>query len=276
MAFESTLPDGCLVTDEDNWRDFAVPMNADGTSETGFIPRDYDVQPLGSIIGSRRMPKELIIPREVRIEMAEERERKGARLIDRLEKSGVFKLDQSPSWYCWCYAATHGVMGQIISQNEPARMLVPESVAGPIMNYRKQGGWASMAVKYMVEHGIADTSTWPWESHGQANSSRYFSGSRENASLTKVTEVWDLQNWDEKASCLLLGFCVPDGYNYEGHATCSVEYIYRNGQEGCIDIDSYFKRVGNKFHARARMGSRAMGGDAIAIRSVTPNMLGAA
>jgi hypothetical protein len=63
---------------------------------------------------------------------------------------------------------------------------------------------------------------------------------------------------------------VPDGYSYEGHATCSAELIWRDGQEGCIDIDSYFQ---GKFHARARMGSRAMGHDAIAIRSVTPNQL---
>src|SRR5688572_30466617 len=118
MAFNSTLPNGCDVVTEVNFRDFAFKIRK-GVSESGYIPRDYAEQPLGSIVGSRRMPQELIIPREVRIEMAEERERKGLRLDRRLERSGVFRLDQDPSWYCWCYAATHGVMGQIISQNEP-------------------------------------------------------------------------------------------------------------------------------------------------------------
>lgn len=269
MPFNSTLPAGCSVLTEDNWRDYVVPMKG-GVSESGYIERDYDEVPLGSIIGSRRMPKELIIPREVRREMVEERERKGLRLIDRLEKSGVFKLNQSPSWYCWCYAAVHGVMATSISQNEPARMLVPESVAGPIMNYRKKGGWSPKAVAYMVEHGVCDTTAWPWQSHSQSNKRQYFEPSRENAGLTKVTEVWDLENWDEKASCLLYGYAVPDGYSYEGHATCSAELIWRNGDEGCIDIDSYYRGT---FHARARMGRRAMGHDAIAVRSVTPNQL---
>jgi hypothetical protein len=269
MAFRSTLPAGCLVVTDKNYSDFARPMKR-GVSSSGYIERDYSAVPLASFAGSRRMPQELIIPRNVRREMCEERERKGLRLIDRLEKSGVFRLNQSPSWYCWCYAAIHGVMGQIISQNEPARMLSPESVAGPIKRYKKEGGWSPEAVAYMVEHGVADTTAWPWESHRQANNEKYFDDSRENAALTKVDEVWDLENWDEKASCLLMALMVPDGYSYEGHATCSAELIWDGDEEGCIDIDSYFQ---GKFHARARMGRRAMGHDAIAIRSVTPNQL---
>jgi hypothetical protein len=272
MAFNSTLPAGCLIVTDDNYSDFAVPVR-NGVSETGYIPRDYSEQPLGALIGGRRFPKELIIPREVRREMVEERERKGARLFDRLEKSGIFTLDQDPSWYCWCYAATHGVMSTNVSQNEVLRTLCPESVAGPIMNYRKQGGWPTRALEYMVDNGIADTNGWPWESHRQANDRKYYDGSRENAGLTKVSELWDCETWDEKASCLLLGFAVPDGYNYEGHATCSVELIIRDGQEGCIDIDSYFRRNGRKFHARARMGGKAMGSGPTAVRSVTPNQL---
>jgi hypothetical protein len=259
MPFRSTLPAGCQVVTEKNYTNWRRHMTG-GVSESGYIPRDYSAVPLASFAGSRRMPQELIIPRNVRREMVKERERKGLRLIDRLEKSGVFRLNQSPSWYCWCYAAIHGVMGQIISQNEPARMLSPESVAG----------WSPEAVAYMVEHGVADVSAWPWESHRQANNPKYFDDSRENAALTKVDEVWDLENWDEKASCLLMGLMVPDGYSYEGHATCSAELIFDGDEEGCIDIDSYFQ---GKFHARARMRRRAMGHDAIAIRSVTPNQL---
>lgn len=270
MEFNSSLPLGCEVVTDSNWWEFAKPLNGDGVSESGYIERDYDAVPLGSMAAFKRMPKELIIPREVRKEMVEERERKGLRLIDRLEKSGVFRLNQSPSWYCWCYATTHGVMGRIIYQNEPARMLSPESVAGPIKNYRKQGGQASNAASYMMKYGIADTSAWPWTSHGQANNRKYFEGSRQNAGLTMIDEAWDLADWDEKASCLLHGFMVPDGYSYEGHATCSAELIWRDGQEGCIDIDSYYR---GKFHARARMGRKAMGHDAIAIVGVTPNSL---
>jgi hypothetical protein len=272
MAFNSTLPAGCLIVTDKNYTDFVVPMRR-GVSETGYIPRDLSEEPIGFGFASRRFPQELIIPRQQRREMVEERERKGMRLIDRLEQSGVFRLDQNPSWYCWCYAAVHGVMARNISQNEPPRMLVPESVAGPIMNYRKQGGWHTKAVAYMAEHGVADTTAWPWESHSQANKRQYYAPSRTNASLTKIDEWWECETWDEKASALLLGAPCPDGYNYEGHATCSVELIWRDGQEGCIDIDSYYRRNGSKFHARARMGGRAMGSTPSGIRSITPNSL---
>jgi hypothetical protein len=273
MGFQSALPVGCPITTEQELNAPVRGLDSNGVSESGYIPRDYGEDPVFSGFGARKFPRELLIPEDEWKERIEERERKGMRLVDRLEKSGVFKLNQSPSWYCWCYATIHGVMGANIGQNEPPRMLVPESVAGPIMNYRKQGGWCSKALAYIAEHGVADTSVWPWTSHSQANKRQYFEGSRENARLTIVGEWYDDLNREEKASCLLMGIPVPDCYNYEGHATCSVELIYRDGTFGVIDIDSYYR---TQFHARARMGSRAWGSDAVAIRSVTPNSLGAA
>jgi hypothetical protein len=275
MPFESSLPAGCQIVTEKNWRQFAKPMNADGTSESGYIERDYTVSPLFGGAGSP-FPRELLIPESDWKEIIEERERKKMRLIDRCEASGVFTLDQDPSWYCWTYATTHGVMAAAISQNETPRTLCPESVAGPIMRYKKQGGWTSLSLEYIVKNGIADTTAWPWESHRQANDPKYFEGSRANAAQTKVPEFWDGMNREQKASALLRGIPVPDCYNYEGHATCSVELIWKDGQFGVIDIDSYYRRMGNKFHARARMGSRAWGSDAVGIRMVTPNLLGAA
>ena len=281
MAFSSTLPAGCLIVDENNWRQFAkVNAGADDegnpVSESGYIERNYAVNPLGVGYAARKFPKELLLSDEDCREIIEEREKRGTRLIDRCEKSGVFTLDQSPSWYCWTYSTVHGVMAAEISQNESPRTLSPESVAGPIMNYRKKGGWCSKALAYIAEHGVADTTAWPWESHKQANSSKYFDGSRANAAQTIVTEWWDLETWDEKKSALARGYPCPSCYNYEGHATSSTELIWRDGQFGVIDIDSYFERNGNRFHARARMGSRAHSQDTVAIRSVTPNMLGAA
>lgn len=274
MAFASSLPAGCLVTDENNWKQFTQPVSsADGTSESGYIPRDYGDDPLGSGYAARMMPENLLIPKSDWKDIIEQRERDGTRLIDRCEKSGIFTLDQNPSWYCWAYSTVHGVMAANISQNEAPRLLVPESVAGPIMNYRKQGGWCSKALDYIAKNGVADSHAWPWTSHAQANKKLYFEDSRENSGLTLVSEWWDIQSWEEKASCLLMGIPCPSCYNYEGHATCSVELIWRDGQFGIIDIDSYYKRNGNRFHARARMGNRAYSQDTVAIRSVTPNSL---
>lgn len=277
MAFSSTLPAGCLIVDENNWKQFIQPVSGpNGESESGYIPRDYGADPLASGFAARRMPKELILSEDDCIEIIKEREAKGTRLIDRCEKSGIFTLDQSPSWYCWEYANTHGLMAAAISQNETPRRLCPESVAGPIMKYRKQGGYCSLGLAYTVENGQADTNAWPWESHKQANNPKYFQPSRDNAALTKVPEWWDIDSWEEKRSCLVRGIPCPSCYNYEGHATCSIELIYRDGQLGVIDIDSYYIRNGRRFHARARMGSRAFSQDTVAICGVTPNSLPAA
>jgi len=283
MAFASTLPPGCLVVDENNWRQYAkVNAGSDEegrpVSESGYIERDYASVPLCSGYAARKFPKELLLSDEDCREIIEEREKRGARLIDRCEKSGIFTLDQSPSWYCWCYSTVHGVMAQGIAQNEEPRTLCPESVAGPIMNYRKKGGWCSKALAYIAdpEKGVADTIAWPWESHKQANNSKYFEPSRANARLTIVPEWWDIENWEEKKSALARGHACPSCYNYEGHATCSTELIWRDGQFGVIDIDSYYERNGKRFHARARMGSRAHSQDTVAIRRVSANMLGAA
>ena len=273
MAFSSSLPAGCLVVDENNWRQFIKPVGADGVSESGYVPREYGADPIGSGYASRPFPDELLIPRSDWKDIIEARERNGERLIDRCEKSGVFTLDQNPSFYCWCYSTIHGVMTQMIAQNEPPRTLVPESVAGPIMNYRKQGGYCSLALAYIAEHGVADTSAWPWTSHAQANKRQYFEPSRANAALTIVPEWYDLENFDQKMSALLRGMSCPSCYDYEGHATNSVEPIYRDGQFGVIDIDSYYHRNGDRFHARARMGSKAHSSDTVAIRLVTPNSL---
>lgn len=274
MSFNSSLPAGCMVVTEDNWRDFAKPMRDHGVSESGYMRRDFGADPYFSDPAAKQFPRDLLIPEVEWKERVEERERKGLRLIDRCERSGVFRLDQSPSWYCWCYSTFHGVMAAEIAANEPARMLVPESVAGPVMKYKKKGGWCTLALKGINEYGCADTTAWPWESHSQANDPRYFANSRDNAKQTKVPEWWDNLTREEKASCLLRDIPVPDCYDYEGHATCSIELIYRDGQFGVIDIDSYFRRNGNRFHSRARMGSRAWGSDAVGIRVVTPNQLG--
>jgi hypothetical protein len=274
MAFSSSLPAGCLVVTEDNWKQFAKGVaGPDGESESGYIPRDYGAMPLGEGYAARRMPKEMILSEEDCIEIIKEREAKGTRLIDRCEKSGIFTLDQSPSWYCWCYSMTNVVMAAMISQNETPRLLSPESVAGPIMNYKKKGGWCSLARDYMAKNGIADTNAWPWESHKQANNPKYFKESRDNAAQTLIPEFWDLQDWAEKRSCLARGLPCGACYDYEGHATGSIELILRDGQLGCIDIDSYFVRNGRRFHARARMGSRAFSQDTVAVCGVTPNSL---
>ena len=286
--FVSRLPEGTRVVTEKNlgrhnklWHKLR-----DGTlvSQTGLVVRNYVTRPIACAARSRRMPPELLVPRDEWIPRIEERQRKKERLIDRLldtfitfrgQRVCLFALlNQSPSWYCWCYAMTTALMASRVAENEAPRLLIPESVAGPIMRYRKQGGYCTLAWNYMAQHGVADAEAWPWERHAQANSSRYFEPSRANAALTKPFEGWDLETFDEKMSCLLRDIPTGSCYDREGHARASVDAIYRNGQFGIIDIDSYPR--GGQVDLVARMGRAAHSQDTVACRATSPNSLATA
>jgi hypothetical protein len=219
------------------------------------------------------MPQHLVYDMKTIKEMIVEREAKGLMLEPRLRKMPSLWLNQDPSWYCWCYAVVHGCMCRLVIQNEPFRRLVPESVAGPIKNYQKQGGLGYQAADYIRKNGVADASAWPWTSHTQANKRSYFEPSRENAALTKITEDgwWDLETIEEKASCLLRNIIVACGYNDMGHEMLSVDPILKNGEVGSLELDSYAKN--GKYNTRTRVGRDFYGEDMIAIHSITPNSL---
>lgn len=272
MGYQSSIPVGAKIVTETNWRDFVKPLAGDGVSESGLIIRDYDQVPVGSQGRVGRMPANMLIPRVEWAERIEEQERKGLRLIDRCESTGLFRLNQSPSWYCWTYAAVIAAMARLVQQNETPRLLTPESVAGPIMNYRKQGGWCSLALDYMMEHGIADANAWPWQSHSQANKRQYFEPSRDNAAQTKVLEAWDIQTFEEKMSCLIRGIPLGSCYNREGHARASISPYYDGRNFGCIDNDSY-STSSDPYDTQVRVGNAAVSQDTVAIVSVSPNSL---
>lgn len=268
--FVSELPKGTVVIDDSNASQFKKRYNSHGVSESGYVPRDLKAFPVGSMPFTAKFPKELYIPREQWKERIEEKQRKKTRLSDLCTASPVKWLNQSPSWYCWCYAVVHAVMVTRIVQNEPYRALVPESVAGPIKNYRKQGGWGSQALKYIAEHGVADETVWPRIKHADANTPKYFEGSRTNAAETKIDEWWDLSNdFDAKASLMLRNFPVPSGYNFMGHEMCSIDLVVlKNGGFGCMDLDSYAQN--GKYNTQVLSERQGRGEDMVAPITITP------
>lgn len=268
--FVSALPNDTEIIDDKNWQQFKKPYNTHGVSATGYVPRDLKAFPVGSMECTARFPRELLIPREQWKERIEEKQRKKTRLSDLCTASPVKWLNQSPSWYCWCYAVVHGVMVTRIVQNEPYRALVPESVAGPIKNYRKQGGWGSQALKYIAEHGVADETVWPRTNHSDANTPKYFEASRKNAAETKIAEWWDLSDdFDAKASLLLRNIPVPSGYSWMGHEMCSIDLVVMpNGGFGCMDLDSYARN--GKYNTQTLSESKGTGDDMVSPRFITP------
>lgn len=272
MSFRSDLPAETVLITEHNWDQYTLPeadiVDGQSVSCSGFVEKPEGMAGVGAAF-----PDELRIPRNEWREKIEQLENTGSRLSDLCTRAGAIWLNQNPSWYCWCYCVVHAVMALEAKQNEEPRRLVPESVAGPIMGYRKKGGWPDKAVEYVIEHGIADTTAWPWENHRQANSRQYFDRSRDNAALTKITEWVDVRGFDELASCLLHRIPVPVGLGWMGHAMCAIDLVVMpSGEYGVVYLDSYAKR--GKYNTKTITESKAVGGNMIAPIAISPNRLG--
>lgn len=273
MSFRSDVTNS-VVIDDRNWRDHIKPDEqfdgASYTSASGYIEMPEDEVTCGTTF-----PDELLIPRDEWKERIEEKERTKSRMSDHCRAAGNIWLNQSPSWYCWCYCVVQAVMAVEIIQGEAPRRLSPESVAGPIMRYRKRGGWPDVAIRYAMEHGIADANAWPWENHNQANNSKYFDGSRENAAQTKVDETVDVLNFDQMMSCVLqpTPIPVPVGLPWMRHAMWAMDgVIMPRGEYGIANMDSYARK--GMFNTQTITESKATGRNMMAILSVTPNQLG--
>ena len=247
--------------DDSNIQHWVKPtiINDDGQeqSATGYIPRDYDKQPLGSITATSAFPSHLILDDQQIKERIEQLERTGTDLVSLLKAACDAKkficLNQNPTNYCWCYAVTHAVMIARFLANEPFVRLSPYSVACIVKNFQNNGGWGGEANEQMVKEGVADEKYWPMEQPGMPNRSeanmnairngrQYLQSSRENAGFHKATEFWELQpsNAREKLSCLCIPLPVASGYNAIGHERCTIKAtVLSNGKFGGIDLDSY-------------------------------------
>jgi len=255
-----------VITD-DNWRDAVVPPSSTGEewSATGYVPRDEHAQPYGAVVGSTTIPAWVMSQygtRQARKERMAELKAKGMRVqdilqraIERTGKNKYVGLNQNPTNYCWTYGLIHQIMAEREMNGEPFLRLSPYSVACIVKNFQNQGGWGTQACQQIIKDGVATEEFWPMERPGMSASERsaanmnairngrqYLQTSRANAALKKVTEYWELKprSWEEKAACLCIPHPVASGYNWMGHERCSIDLCeLSNGDEGCVDQDSY-------------------------------------
>lgn len=259
------LPNTPVITD-DNWKEYARPVDETGTSSTGYMhkPEDFEAACASAF------PSELLIPESDWPAMYEEMVAK-KRLLSYIAADAVRTrrarwLNQHPTNYCWCYAVVHAMMVLKLWQNDPWQQLVPESVACLVKNFRNIGGWGSQALDYIVEHGVANEDHWPRPSAMDAikNGRAYVESSRANAATNKVTAWWRITNFQEKMSCLLRMIPVPSGYLRIGHEMCSIDpYRDKSGRWGCVDLDSYASKSG-MFNTSLLIGQQMIGEDMVA------------
>lgn len=281
-----------VVTD-DNWKDHVKPPSADGCSQSGYIPRDYESAPLGSLEGVNSVPQWALTqyPKETWKERIAELAAKKMRIQDVLEAAcsrpvnPFVCLNQNPTNYCWCYAVIHSIMIARELAGEPFIRLSPYSVACIVKNFSNNGGWGGEACEQAVKEGVADQKYWPMETPSMSSSERssanmsairngrqYLQSSRANAALHKVTEFWELKprNWAEKMACLLIPLPVASGYSWMGHERCSIDAcLMSNGDTGCVDLDSYTDD--GKLDLKVLSSGRGSPDDAVCPLVITPS-----
>lgn len=271
--------DGIDVLDDSNYRRYAKSVvGPDGCSASGYISRDFQVQPVGSI--ATEFPDELIIdPREWPDRIADKL-RKKERTIDFVRNEMPhFWLNQDPTNSCWGFSIVQCCMIVLARMGQSSTRLCPYSVTGPINRYRDVGGYVPRALEQIRSEGIASCELWPMSTPGSPNTARensnainngrkYYEGSRADAATRRNLEFFECSTWIKKGSALLRDMLVPDGYDYEGHSTGTIDLAIVNGEIAGIDMDSY--TPDGKPHLRYRVGARrAMGSMAIAVRGMT-------
>lgn len=266
MAYVSEIALRLPVADEHDFKHLVFPWttNDEGKMQSlsGYVPRDYDLEPLGSGVGAKLLPDALLdeYPDEkVWKERFKELEAKKLDLPSRLqaafERGEWIGLNQNPTNYCWCYAVIHAIMIDRFLRGEPFFRLSPYSTACIVKNFSNIGGWGSQALAQAVKTGVCTEEYWPMEKPGMSSSARsaanmnairngrqYLESSRANALLHRPTEFNDLpqRSWRHKMAALCVPLPVASGYNRIGHERCTIAgVVLQNGGLGAVDLDSY-------------------------------------
>lgn len=214
MSFVSKLYPNELIIDDGA----QLPL-----ANSGYIPRDYDRIPLGSLQGASPLNGPYI-PRNEWADRIQERERKGQLLSQIVLNEDVPSLDQGSTNYCWANCVVTAIETLRCANGLPYLKFSPASVAAPIKGFSNQGGWPDEAVEYIATNGVCPAANWP----ANAIDKRYYTQSNRGLAMKyRVTEWWDLpqRSFDALMTCLLTGIPASVGYLWWRHAVCVFDPI---------------------------------------------------
>lgn len=233
-------------------------------SQMGYAVQDYEERQTGWLDGVGARLDIPLIPESEWKERIEERERKDLTNRAVRESYSIPSLDQNGYPYCWAHGPTQAMCYWQVKAGEPKRQFSAISVAAPVKNFAKVGGWGDQALAYIAENGINYADDWPINAHDR----RYFNAeNKAKAKENRVTEWWDLKPRDfpELVTCLLNGFPVSVAYNWWRHLVCAIDVVVKGG-EVCVLIDnSWGSRWGDN-GLSVLCGSKKYADEAIALR----------
>jgi hypothetical protein len=197
-------------------------------------------------------------------DIIEQLESEGATLPQLCKDLKLPCLDQNGTNYCWINAPTHcceivrlGETGQVFSYS-------PASVGAPIKGFRNVGGWGSQALVYLRENGINLTEDWP---ANKISRSYYTDENQTKKKLHLIVEYFNLESWEERASCILAGIPTADGYSWWSHEVCGVGIVKKS--HDLVIRNSWGMDWGDQGFGTLK-GNRKYATDSVAITAMRP------
>jgi hypothetical protein len=245
----------------------------------GLIPRDFSVQPIGSLFGSKTFDAirdELpLIPFADMPELSDIRNR-GDR------GKPIPSLNQGQSNFCWAYASCSAAILLRAVANLPYVRVSAHAVGCKIKNFANQGGWSAASTQFIFENGVPDTGHWIERSFSRDNDKPE---TWENAKLHKFGEAYvDLDapiydrdmSFQQVLTCLLCNIPCPVDYNHWSHAVCGMDAVDVYPSKPATEPGRYGIRIwnswGDSWSANGTgvlIDSKAVPSNAVAPRTIT-------
>jgi len=214
--------DGIPIIDESNYRSYVSEIETEGFG-TGYIPRDYDAMPEGSL--GFADPFDLpVIPRDQWAERIKAREVSHSRISDWQRRKKVKVNSQGQTSFCWAHGTVKAMELSYAMSGHDYTELAPESIAAPIKGFRSQGGNTPEAIRWLSAKGCCERQYWPRNSYSRSN---YTDQVKQNAMLWRLSEWLELSRnrFDQLATCLLLGLPAGIGLKWWRHLVCAMDLV---------------------------------------------------
>lgn len=275
-----------FVIGDDNFESVMSPVIAGRRMGMGYVPRDFERQPFGSISAAPPInPDDMIlIDMELWPELIAEQDAKKTSLhwLRKTANHGgpIDALDQGQFGDCWAFSVTQCIQLARAIANMPHIPLSGTSLAVGIQGM-KEGGWCGLSLDGAAKRGVVPQSLWP-----QHNKAAKFNTAAawEAAKDFRTGEAWvDISvpvynralSRQQLGSCLLAGLPCAGDYNWQGHSLCLVRLVdvYQNrkatdfSRYGIGNFNSWTNDYGDNGEAIYK-DSKAWPDGAICLRTV--------
>lgn len=201
----------------------------------GYVPRDWDQQPAGSIEFCESFPSHLRIPRSEWRDRIEQREKDRSTLKELALAAGIKTVSQNGTNHCWAFGSVRAVEIVEAIQGETHVPLSPTAVACKAKSFRNVGGNTFSAIPVMSGQGIPTAEAWPLNKLDRKLDT---SEAWRNGERFKLSGWFELKpnDFDAMASQLLHGWPVTLGLAWWSHMICGVDLKALAGGKFGVEI----------------------------------------